>query len=116
MFSSLDRIDIITTGAYVQTDHRTADEIEREPELSVLFAIVRVLNPTRVEPADSAKPVVYVAQNQPPEFLRHAIRAAGGRLAIDAGEDPQSAPEEGETPPLEVIIGSAFAGLARRVA
>jgi len=41
MFSSLDSIDIVlkpgTDGRqrYVQTDHRTAEEIEEEPELSV---------------------------------------------------------------------------------
>jgi hypothetical protein len=48
MYSSLDKIDILAEidgrKLVVQTDHRTAQEIEDEPELSVLFAMTRVLN------------------------------------------------------------------------
>ena len=84
MFSSLDRADIVLKAGpdgrqqYVQTDHRTAAEIEQEPDLSVLFTLVRILNPKRMAEAGSPEPVViYSAQERPPEFLR---RARGGGI------------------------------------
>jgi hypothetical protein len=126
MFSSLDRIDIVLKGKdgrreYVQTDHRTAEEIEQEPELSVLFALVRVLNPKRMQEEESPDPklapmeptVIYSTQHQPPDFLWQAIRAAGGQLTV--GRDSQPLPV-GEPPVLQEVMQSAFAGLARRVA
>lgn len=121
MFSSLDRIDIVFAPKgddrphYLQTDHRTAEEIAQEPALSVLFAMVRVLNPKRMAQAGSPKPVVlYSAQQPPPAFLREAIRVAGGQLVLGASLEPE--PEEGEAPSLEEILGAAFADLARAVA
>jgi len=54
MYSSLDRVDILLAPdadghpRYVQTDHRTAEEVEEEPALSILFAVVRLLNPRRM--------------------------------------------------------------------
>jgi hypothetical protein len=43
MYSSLHEIDVTAETPngplYVQTDHRTADEIAAEPELSTLFAL-----------------------------------------------------------------------------
>jgi hypothetical protein len=121
VFSSLDRADVVLKpGAdgrqqFVQTDHRTSEEIEQAPELSTLFALVRVLNPKRMAKASSTEPVViYSAQHRPPEFLRRAIRAAGGQLTIGLRTQPE--PEEGETAPLEEVIGSAFTNLARTVA
>ena len=50
MFSSLDRIDLVTqdprTGkkAFHQTDHRSTVEVQQEAEVSTLFALTRVLN------------------------------------------------------------------------
>jgi hypothetical protein len=121
MFSSLDRADIVlkpdSAGRqrYVQTDHRTAEEIEQEPDLSVLFALVRILNPKRqAEPGAPEPQVLYVAQSPPPEFLRQAIRAAGGQVAIGTSDQPE--PDVGEPPPLKDVANSAFAGLARAVA
>lgn len=120
MYSSLDRVDIVLEpGAdgrrqFVQTDHRTPEEIEREPELSTLFALVRVLNPMRMAGADSPEPVViYSAEHCPPEFLRRAIRAARGLLTVRKSSQPE--PDEGETPPLEEVIQSTFSNLARAV-
>lgn len=121
MFSSLDRVDIVLKPGpdgrqrYVQTDHRTAAEIEQEPDLSVLFALVRILHPKRMAEAGSPEPVViYSARERPPAFLRRAIHAAGGRLMI--GDDPQPVSEPAGPPPLEEVIESAFANLARAVA
>lgn len=120
MFASLDRVDIVTRGTdgrmqYVQTDHRTTEEVEREPELSILFALVRVLTPKRMASTDAPDPVViYAAQSQPPAFLQQAIHAAGGRVMV--GSEIQPTLEARETPPLEEIIAAAFPNLAHAVA
>jgi hypothetical protein len=123
VFSSLDRVDIVLQAGpdgrprYVQTDHRTAEEVESESALSVLFALVRVLNPRRQVEAGAAQPIVlYLAQSRPPEFLCQAIRAAGGLLVVGSGRDLRPEPDEGDTPPLEEVIDSAFADLAHAVA
>jgi hypothetical protein len=118
MFCSLNQIDLVTKGKggrklCIQTDHRTPAEIEEEPELSILFAVVRVLAPSRILTKGSAEPIViYDAQHQPPEFLCQAIRAAGARLQVGGA----AADEEGAAPSLEEILASTFASLARRVA
>jgi len=121
VFSSLDRVDIVLKPGsdgrqqFVQTDHRTAAEIEQERELSALFALVRVLNPKRMAEAGAPEPVVlYWAQERPPEFFRRVIHAAGARLVIGNGPEPEA--EEGPPPSLDEVIESAFAGLARAVA
>jgi hypothetical protein len=121
MFSSLGRADIVVKPGpdgrhkYVQTDQRTAKEIEQKPELSVLFALTRILNPKRSAKAGSPEPVVlYVARERPPEFLQRVIAAAGGRLVV--GKDQQPVPYEGEPPRLEEVVRTAFANLARAVA
>lgn len=121
MFSSLDRVDIVLEPdadgrqQFVQTDHRSATEIEQEPELSALFALVRVLNAKRMAESDSPEPVVlYVTQERPPVFLRRVIHAAGGRLVVGAGRPPEA--EEGLALSLDEVIESCFARLARSVA
>ena len=47
MYSSLHKIDVTASTPngplYVQTDHRSADEIAAEPEISTLFALTRIL-------------------------------------------------------------------------
>lgn len=121
MFTSLGSIDIVARrkdgrAEYVQTDHRTAEEIEAEAELSVVFALVRVLNPRRMAKEGEPEPVViYHAREEPPAFLRQAIAAAGGRLTF--GNAPVDAvPDVEAAPPLAEVLASAFAALARRTA
>ena len=121
MFSSLDRVDIVLKPEpdgrqrFVQTDHRTAAEIEQQLELSALLALVRILNPKRMAEAGSPEPVIiYSAQERPPEPLRRVIRAAGGRLVIGDNLQPE-AQEEGP-PALEAVVESVFEGVARAVA
>lgn len=121
MFASLDSIDIVATPTqggqkqYIQTDHRTAAEIEQEPDLSILFALIRILNAKQMAEADSSESVViYSAREQPPEFLQRVIHAAGAQLEV--GNVPQPAPEQGEPLVLEEVAASAFANLAREVA
>jgi len=112
MFASLTRIDIVTNGpTYYQTDHRSRAEIEATPELSVLFALVRVCNAKRHKPAE--RPVVIYAADDVPAFLEEAVAAAGGLLA-NSGE------LTGRTPsPTSATVGElanrAFRGLAERV-
>ncbi len=120
MFSSLDRADLeLKPGPdnrqqFVQTDHRTAAEIEETPELSVLFALVRVLNPKRLAEPGSPEPVIfYATQELPPEFLRRAIHAAGGRLVIGNKKEP--VPTDAGPSDLQELISSAFANMARTV-
>ncbi len=119
MYSSLDRIDILAEGSSgilaVQTDHRPRAEIEDEPELSVLFALIRVLNARRIL-ADQERPVdavVYVAIDDPPPFLVEALASVEATLersplrvreALTAGDDPP-----------EAVADRAFAALAGRV-
>jgi len=122
MFSSLDRIDIVLKPTvdgrqqYVQTDHRNLAEIEKEPELSVLFALVRILNPKRMgEAAGTSEPVVlYSVLNGAPDFLRRAIRAAGGQIISGSNIHPE--PDDGDRPRLDDLIASAFAAMAHAVA
>src|SRR6476469_9870935 len=87
MYSSIQKIDVMTENAdgatLVQTDHRRADEIEDTAELSVLFAIARIVNARHIAASKKLKvaDVVYTAIiDTPPQFLLDAIGAAGGVL------------------------------------
>lgn len=110
MFASLDSIDIVTQRTdgrreYWQTDHRTAQEIEQQPALSVLFALTRILNPLRGGEAGEARPVIiYSASHPPPEFLRRALGAAGALLTIGDDIEPK------EPVPAAVPAGGTFVG------
>jgi hypothetical protein len=121
VFSSLNRVDIVLKPGpdgrrrFVQTDHRTAAEVAQEPELSAVFALVRILAPRRLaEPGEPEPLVIYSARERPPESLRQVIHAASGQLVI--GDDLQPLVEEAGSPPLEEVIEAAFANLARAVA
>jgi hypothetical protein len=111
MYASLDRVDIVAQRddgrkEYWQTDHRTAEEIERQRALSVLFALVRILNPGR---GDEAEPVmVYSAAHPPPEFLLQALRAAGALLTVGDALEPK--PVQGSAAAAEAR--GAFLGRA----
>ncbi len=120
MYCSLSSIDIVAMKAdgreeYTQVDHREAGEIERDRELSTIFALIRMLNPKRAaKPGEPEPSVVYCSIHQPPEFLREAVRAAGGAHVLGLDREPVS--YEGGARPLEEIAGEAFAALARRTA
>jgi hypothetical protein len=101
MYASLDRIDIVTQSVtqrdgreeYWQTDHRDAQEIEKQRALSTLFALTRILNPRRGVPSGQPAPVmVYSAMYPPPEFLLQALRAAGALLTLGDDLDPKPIP------------------------
>lgn len=86
MYSSIDRVDVMAEtedGALlVQTDHRSAAEIEKQPELSVLFALARVLNARQLAEAKKMKlaAVVYAPMQPPPQFLVDALATVGAHL------------------------------------
>ena len=125
MYSSLDRVDIVATGEggtkrYIQIDHREAAEVDLEPELSTLMAIVRVLNPLRFTEGEGQVPeVVYHSLHEPPPFLRRALASAGASLVV--GPDVAGAPlapdaSVGAIAALDVLIDETFGALARRTA
>ena len=88
MYCSLDKIDLAAQvegrEVALQTDHRSTDEIEAEPELSALFAMARVLN-AREHLSEAGHPdptdaVRYVVSAEPPAVLIEALRAVGATL------------------------------------
>lgn len=113
MYSSLDKIDAVTTEARYQTDHRTPAEIEDAPELSVLFALTRVRNAKRHHDAASGQVVVYVPKHELPAFLEEAIAAAGGMIE-DFDRGVRHAPARPAATAAE-LADRAFQGLAARV-
>lgn len=86
MYCSIDKIDLAARiegrPVAVQTDHRAYAEIEAEPELSVLYAMARVLNARThlFESGHHDAVVHYAVTIDPPELLREAIGAVGGTL------------------------------------
>jgi hypothetical protein len=118
VFSTLDRIDIVTKPkdsgrpGYVLTDHRTAEEMQAEPELTVLFALVRVAAASAMGEAEGGADVSYVCRSAPPAFLHEAVAAAGGSLSVEgARQAPPTAPRS-----VADLADEALRGLAERVA
>src|ERR1044071_5942796 len=112
VYSSLTKIDIVTDGPeYIQTDHRSRDEIEATPELSVLFALARVCNARRYNAA-SQPTVVYVVNDAPP-FLEEAVAAAGGLLERK-DDHVRRTPAPASATAAE-LADRAYRGLAERV-
>ncbi|ATB36669.1 hypothetical protein CYFUS_002084 [Cystobacter fuscus] len=119
MYSSLDSIDIVTqneeTGrkGFLQTDHRSAAEIQQEREVSTLFALTRVLNARQaIESEEGLVDVLYVCSEAPPDFLRSVVTSAGGRVQIN--DEPVSV-YEGPIGTPEDLAEDAFRKLAYRV-
>ncbi len=113
-----DRIDIVAQHRasgmklYVQTDHRDVAEIEANRDLSIVLALMRVLNPMRTGKREGGRfRVVYAASFGAPTFLHQAIVAAGGVLEIDRREQSY----RGEVPPVEVILNSSLENIAAGV-
>ena len=118
MYTSLDRIDIVTknkeTGreGYVLTDHREPAEISAERELSILYALTRVTAAKVMGAREGGADVTYVCAAAPPDFLREAVASAGASLTVgvQASTPPHPTRAVGE------LADAAFRGLARRVA
>jgi hypothetical protein len=125
LYCSLDRVDIVTAGErgakrYIQTDHRETAEIEREPELSTLMALVRVINPLRFSEDEAPTPeVVYHAMHRPPPFLRRALASAGAALVVgpsEGGTPLAPDPSVGDVADVDALADETFGALARRTA
>lgn len=118
MFASLESIDAVVvdqaTGhkCCVQTDHRTAEEMRQEEEISILFALTRVLGARSLKSTQEEVDVVYVCAETPPDFLRHAVASAGGRIGIHEGP---ALPYDGVLSAPESLADGAFRRLVQRV-
>jgi len=117
MFGSLESVDVVVqdpeTGRrrFFQTDHRTAEEIRQQEEISILFALTRVLSARGLGTPQEVE-VGYVCFEPPPEFLRHAVASAGGTMAVHEGP---SLPYHGPLSQPEDLADGAFRRLAERV-
>lgn len=120
MYCSLDKIDLAAKidgrPVAIQTDHRSREQIEAEPELSVLYAMARVLNARGHLAADGhpGAAVHYMIAAEPPPLLRDALAAAGA-VVERAGRGIEPLGEASEEAVAEVA-DRAFAALARRAA
>lgn len=117
MYSSLLTIDLVADAdgitKLIQTDHRDTEEMAAEPEISVLFAIARILS-AKAYGVRSGKPdaqVVYGCMNTPSKEVVEAIAACGGLLALEVGKDKPLAPVA--VTPGE-LADAAFRNLAKR--
>ncbi len=99
-----------------QVDHRSADEIEATPELSVLFALARVINAREHlrERGESAAGVRYVLERAivVPARLREALAAAGA--IVDLAGQPDDASPAPDPAAVATLADAAFRALAAR--
>lgn len=116
VYSSLHKIDFIADGPddrryLVQTDHRSVEEVEAEVELSILFALARIIGPSRTEHGVGAV-VRYVALGGLHPAIAQVVASTGAVAEVDRDDVDLS---EVETAPPSDLADGAFAGLARRV-
>lgn len=123
MYCSIDKIDLLSpctsrgSPIAIQTDHRSPEEIEAEPELSSLYAMARVIN-ARGHLADdghSDAAVHYVLPAEVPDVLRDALTAVGATID-HAGVNKLEWLGPASQVDAETIADRAFADLARRAA
>ena len=117
MYSSLDKVDWIAKEPlrYVQTDHRSNDEIEAAPELTTLFALTRVLNAQQHAASQglSAQVVYVTVHDDVPECLRDALAATGASHQVGPSGAMRTYPRQDES--ADELADRAFRGLAARV-
>lgn len=120
MYCALDKIDLAATvegrQIAVQTDHRSAAEIEREIELAVLFALARVINARQQFSRPATDIQVHYVVAEPPARLAEALEAAGAVVSASAARLPAT-----EAPPyleamVEELADACFRELALRTA
>ncbi len=118
MYSSLDKIDAVvkTPLRYVQTDHRTTDEIAATPEVTTLFALTRILNPRAYGESQGLAPtILYVTQHDAlPACLKDVLAATSASHQVGGQGVPRTYPEPDAT--TSELADRAFRGLASRVA
>ena len=116
MYSSLDKIDLVTqapdgASCLVQTDHRGAAEVEEEPELSVVFALSRILNPQRSSHGQGAT-VRYVVMGDVHPMIACVVASTNAELEASGAKVELGTVERHKPGDLADV---AFAGLAKRV-
>jgi hypothetical protein len=114
MYSSLEKIDIVTRGKdgreiLVQTDHRGADEVGGDQDVSVLFALTRILQPQMSKPGALVR---YVAVGPLHPVLAKVIAACGAEAEselqpVDLSKVARVAPDD--------LADQAFASLGKQV-
>jgi hypothetical protein len=117
VYTSLHKIDMVVQDKagpgkiFVQTDHRDAEEVAREVEISVIFALARTLLPKRMPEAKQAV-VRYVCMGKLHPALAEVAAATGAQaeamgasVALDSVR--RRAPAD--------IADEAFASLGKRV-
>ena len=123
MYCSIDKIDLLSPAAgkpvAIQTDHRSREEIEAEPELSALYAMARVINARGhlAEDGHGDAAVHYVLPDEVPPTLRDALTAVGAtieRMRDEARDLEWLGPASQDA--VETIADRAFSDLARRAA
>jgi len=112
VYCSLDRIDLTLraddgTLIRAQTDHRTPAEVAATPELSVLFAIARIVNARRGAQSGSVR-AAYFARLEPPPFLKQVLAQLGALLFVAERPLPLDASRE----PIEPTLAAALSTLA----
>lgn len=114
MYCALDKIDLAATvegrRIAVQTDHRAADEINRDLALSILFALTRVINARQ----DIAQVHYIVAQ--PPPRLAEALAAAGAVVSGSAARLPATEAPAFSEDLVSEIADQCFREVAQRAA
>lgn len=102
---------------YLQTDHRSPEEMDETPEVSVLFALIRTLLPHRMTEAGQPRAGVrYAALGGASEAVSEAIASTGAELESSASGTPEIVPYSGTPRTPTEIADEAFTGLAHRVA
>ena len=122
MYCSIDKIDLAAKvdgkPIAVQTDLRSREEILDAPELSILFAMARIVN-ARAQLADDGHrdaAVHYVVAEEPPAMLREALAAAGGTLERADHKLRLEVLEGGSPHAVGALADRTFKDLAKRAA
>ncbi|MEM7477353.1 MAG: hypothetical protein AAF483_20400 [Planctomycetota bacterium] len=116
MYSTLDSIDIVITNEAgekigVQTDHRSAEEIESEFALSVIFALTRVLGVRRSDM--DLHNIRFHHQAEPSSEFLYVLLATGAEVQSDESSTPQSNAEDRDA--WQAAAESAFQDLGQQV-
>lgn len=112
MYCSLDKLDLVVeTGSGklgVQTDHRTAQEIQRLWDFSVVFLAIRVRRALLV-PGIARVDVAF--QEPPPHSFAVLARQLGAGVSVGHGE---AIPAEPDPQAAHAVVSQAFIRLGER--
>lgn len=121
MYISLDRIDIELEAPqgqlrFLQTDTRTAAEIEARAGFSTIVGLVRCLNPRRM---GGNVELLYYCEQEPPAFFQQLLQVSGSRLLVGEAAlatlnhtEPPGIPD---LPAVQQLLQAAIRDLAQEV-